>query len=268
MSRPILVFDSGIGGLSVLAEIRKLLPQNDYCYLFDNARLPYGELEEQVLISGCVALIGELVTRIDAAIVVVACNTASTVVLPALRQKLSIPIVGVVPAIKPAALISKSKRIGLLATPGTVRRHYTHKLISQFADGCHVELFGCSELVMMAEQKAATGMLNMQRLAHILAPVVAADLDVLVLGCTHFPMIRNELQFVLGAGVTLLDSGEAIAKRVVTLLTQESYVLDNNVVGGKASMRAYYTKAEISEGLSSTLVDCGFSTIERIATIN
>ena len=268
MSRPILVFDSGIGGLSVLAEIRKLLPQKEYCYLFDNARLPYGELEEQVLISGCVTLIEELAIRIDAAIVVVACNTASTLVLPALREKLSIPIVGVVPAIKPAALMSKSKRIGLLATPGTVRRHYTHKLISQFADGCHVELFGCSELVMMAEQKVATGILNIERLARILAPVVAADLDVLVLGCTHFPMIRNELQLVLGAGVTLLDSGEAIAKRVVALLAQESGVLDNKTMGSKVRMSAYHTEAEISEGLSSTLADCGFSAIERIATIN
>lgn len=268
LPRPILVFDSGIGGLSVLAEIRKLLPQSHYCYLFDNARLPYGELDEQVLITGCVSLIGELVARIDAAIVVVACNTASTVVLPALRAKLNIPVVGVVPAIKPAARISKSKRIGLLATPGTVKRHYTHELISQFADDCHVELFGCSELVWMAEQKVATGALDMRRLADLLAPVVAANLDVLVLGCTHFPMIRSELQQVLGADVTLLDSGEAIAKRVVSLLAQANRHNGNQNVAGKLAMRAYYTKAEISEGLATTLVGCGFSTIERITTSN
>lgn len=269
LSQPILVFDSGIGGLSVLAEIRKRLPQHDYCYVFDNARLPYGELEEQELISGCVALISQLVELTHAAIVVVACNTASTVVLPALRAKLHIPVVGVVPAIKPAAQLSKSKRIGLLATPGTVKRHYTHELISQFADSCHVELFGCSELVMMAEQKIATGQLELARLTQILSPIINANLDVLVLGCTHFPILRTELQQILGQGVTLLDSGEAIAKRVETLLSH-----GKNVTNGSEDqengplMQAFYTKAEISEGLATTLVDCGFSTLARITTIN
>lgn len=269
MSQLILVFDSGIGGLSVLAEIRKLLPHHDYCYLFDNARLPYGELEEQELISGCVALIDQVVERTHAAIVVVACNTASTVVLPALRATLSIPVVGVVPAIKPAAQLSKSKRIGLLATPGTVKRHYTYELISQFADDCHVELFGSSELVLMAEQKIATGQLDMARLTQVLSPIVEADLDVLVLGCTHFPMLRDELQQVLGKGVTLLDSGEAIAKRVKTLLAEtksEEQVQED--AHSNLLMQAFYTKAEISEGLVTTLVDCGFSTLERITTIN
>jgi glutamate racemase len=256
LSQPILVFDSGIGGLSVLAEIRKLLPHHDYCYLFDNARLPYGELEEQELVSGCVALIDQVAQRTHAAIVVVACNTAS-------------PVVGVVPAIKPAAQLSKSKRIGLLATPGTVKRHYTYELISQFADDCHVELFGSSELVLMAEQKIATGQLDMARLTQVLSPIVEADLDVLVLGCTHFPMLRDELLQVLGQGVTLLDSGEAIAKRVKTLLAEansEQYILED--AHCDAHMQAFYTKAEISEGLATTLVDCGFSTLERITTIN
>lgn len=269
LSQPILVFDSGIGGLSVLAEIRKLLPHHDYCYVFDNARLPYGELEEQELVTGCVSLISQLVERTHASIVVVACNTASTVVLPALRAKLHIPVVGVVPAIKPAALLSRSKRIGLLATPGTVKRHYTHELISQFADDCHVELFGCSELVMMAEQKIATGQLDIARLTQILSPVVDANLDVLVLGCTHFPMLRDELQQVLGQGVTLLDSGEAIAKRVDALLAHGKNVSHNSeYVRNSSLMQGFYTKAEISEGLAATLADCGFSTLERITTIN
>ncbi|KEK29025.1 glutamate racemase [Shewanella xiamenensis] len=267
LSQPILVFDSGIGGLSVLAEIRKLLPHHDYCYLFDNARLPYGELEEQELVSGCVALIDQVVERTHAAIVVVACNTASTVVLPALRATLTVPVVGVVPAIKPAAQLSKSKRIGLLATPGTVKRHYTHELISQFADDCHVELFGCSELVLMAEQKIATGQLDMVRLTQILSPIVEAELDVLVLGCTHFPMMRDELQQVLGQGVTLLDSGEAIAKRVKTLLATKSEQQGLKDEHHDSVMQSFYTKAEISEGLMTMLVDCGFSALERITTI-
>ncbi len=105
----------------MLGEIRKLLPQRKYCYLFDNARLPYGELAEAELISGCVDLVVTMAKQIDAAIVVIACNTASTLVLPELRAQLTIPVVGVVPAIKPAAAISKRKHIGLLATPGTVK---------------------------------------------------------------------------------------------------------------------------------------------------
>lgn len=266
MPQPILVFDSGIGGLSVLAEIRQYLPQSDYCYLFDNARLPYGELTEQNLIAGCVELVCDAAARIDAALVVIACNTASTVVLPALRARLTIPVVGVVPAIKPAALLSQTKRIGLLATPGTVKRHYTHALISQFAGDCAVELFGSSELVMMAEQKIATGHLDISKLEQILAPVIAAKVDVLVLGCTHFPMIKAELQQVLGEGTTLLDSGTAIAKRVVALLDNRVEATQTHVK--KATLWAWHTKGEISEGLQTTLINSGFSTIERITTTN
>lgn len=194
----ILVFDSGIGGLSVLSEIRQQLPQWHYHYLFDNARLPYGNLGEQELIDGCVHLISKQVEHIKADMVVVACNTASTLVLPALRRTLSIPVVGVVPAIKPAAALSTKKRIGLLATPGTVKRDYTQELIQQFAIDCHVELFGSAELVMMAEQYIADGQLDHQALAQVLAPISKADIDVLVLGCTHFPMIAAQITNVLG----------------------------------------------------------------------
>lgn len=122
----------------------------------------------------------------------------------------------------------------------------------------------------MAEQKIATGQLDMVRLTQVLSPIVEADLDVLVLGCTHFPMLRDELQQVLGQGVTLLDSGEAIAKRVKTLLaeTKSDEQVQEEDAHSNLLMQAFYTKAEISEGLATTLVDCGFSTLERITTIN
>jgi glutamate racemase len=250
LSGPILVFDSGIGGLSVMNEIRKLLPQHDYCYLFDNARLPYGNLSEQELIQGCVGLIRHHAQRLNASIVVVACNTASTLVLPLLRQQLSIPIVGVVPAIKPAAMLSKKKHIGLLATPGTIKRGYTHELIQQFAVNCKVELFGSSELVLLAEQHAGQIPIDPLELKQLLQPILATDIDVLVLGCTHFPMIAAEISQCLGPHVTLLDSGEAVAKRVRFLLNKEPQ--------GNKYLQACYTK-EISAGLKGTLVDYGFS---------
>jgi glutamate racemase len=279
LSRPILVFDSGIGGLSVLTEIRKQLPQQACCYLFDNARLPYGELSEEELISGCVELVAQLVQRVDAAIVVIACNTASTLVLPALRARLNIPVVGVVPAVKPAARLSRKKHIGLLATPGTIKRPYTHELIESFASDCKVELFGSSELVMMAERKAAREDIDLRHLANILAPIVNADIDVLVLGCTHFPMLRAELETILGKGVSLLDSGEAIANRVVSQLAvlagktgsahAEHKISDtvslNDERRRMGELSAFYTKIELTEGLGKTLAEYGFTSVTRIS---
>lgn len=253
MFRPILVFDSGIGGLSVLSEIRALLPGRDYVYLFDNARLPYGELAEQVLISGCVELVTRLAKQVDAALVVIACNTASTLVLPALRQQLTIPVVGVVPAIKPAAHLSQCHEIGLLATPGTIKRDYTRRLIQQFASDCQVHLFGSSELVMLAEQKVAGGTIDQHALTRLLQPVRQTALDVLVLGCTHFPMLKAEISQCLGSSVTLLDSGKAVARRVASLLA------DNGTTGQMGTLNGFFTTSELAAGLIATLSTLGFS---------
>jgi len=263
LSRPILVFDSGIGGLSVLKEIRKLLPLRQYCYLFDNARLPYGELAEAELVNGCVDLVTTMAKQIDAAIVVIACNTASTLVLPELRAQLTIPVVGVVPAIKPAATISKRKHIGLLATPGTVKRAYTKELINHFASDCQVELFGCSELVLLAEAKAAGQAIDIAAIKKLLQPVIYSELDVLVLGCTHFPMLKPELQQILGDYVELLDSGEAIAKRVKSLLQYQQETADLDQPNNEW---AFYTSEMITEGLKSTLAEYGFAQTAKTST--
>ncbi|MCL1076239.1 glutamate racemase [Shewanella dokdonensis] len=271
MSHTILVFDSGVGGLSVLQEIRKLLPGQHYHYLFDNARLPYGELGEAELIRGCVALIEPMVKQLNADIVVIACNTASTLVLPTLRQSLGIPVVGVVPAIKPAAQLSKLHHIGLLATPGTIKREYTHELIRRFAEDCRVELFGSSELVMLAEQKIAGMPIAPQQLQKLLAPITQSTLDVLVLGCTHFPMLKAEIAQALGAGVTLLDSGEAIARRVKELLPADATTAATETAAAyytaaaTETAAAYYTAATISDGLKHSLQQLGFSHINHVS---
>lgn len=260
LSGPILIFDSGIGGLSILDEIRKVIPQQDCCYLFDNARLPYGELAESVLTHGCVALITEQVKRINASIVVVACNSASTLVLPILRQKLSIPVVGVVPAIKPAAALSKRRHIGLLATPGTIKRHYTKELIDNFAEDCQVELFGSSELVMLAESKLAGADVNMAMLENLLQPLKASRLDTLVLGCTHFPILAVEIQHILGTDIVLLDSGKAVAERVLSLLAEKQ--IGTQHYKKDAKLTAVFTTDDIPTGLKQKLVEEGFSKIE------
>ncbi|MFV7784820.1 glutamate racemase [Shewanella marisflavi] len=259
MSANILVFDSGVGGLSILAEVRKQLPQANYCYLFDNARLPYGELDEQELIQGCVELIARAVTLSEADIVIVACNSASTLILPALRETLTIPVVGVVPAIKPAARLSKNKHLGLLATPGTVNRRYTQELIDKFARDCRVDRFGSSELVYIAEAKMAQQPLDLQTLHEVLKPIKESGLDTLVLGCTHFPILASELQDYLGEGVILLDSSRAIAARVMTLIQMEGKQ------GLRGQSQAFYTTTTIAEGLKTTLAAWGFSSVVSFA---
>lgn len=216
--KQILVFDSGVGGLSVWDEIRLLRPDLGAIYLMDNARFPYGELAEQALIDGACALICQQVAEAAVDVVVVACNTASTLILPPLRAALNIPVVGVVPAIKPAALLAEHGDIGLLATPGTVARPYTRDLIQQFASHCRVRLLGSSKLVALAEAKLAGEPIDMGELQQVLEPWLAAPPEVVVLGCTHFPLLRDELQELLGEQAQLIDSGAAIARRLDQLL--------------------------------------------------
>ncbi|WIE03098.1 glutamate racemase [Vibrio fluvialis] len=215
-----LIFDSGVGGLSVYREIQARLPQVSYTYLFDNAAYPYGELAQETLLQRVDMLITQLVAEQGFDIVVIACNTASTVVLPCLREKLSIPVVGVVPAIKPASMLA-SKAVGLIATPATITRQYTHDLIRDFSSDKNVELLGSTRLVDMAEEKLRGKAVDMDELASILSPL-HQQIDVAVLGCTHFPLIKEEIQAVLGKDVMLVDSGEAIARRVQDLLHLES----------------------------------------------
>ncbi|SUP11073.1 glutamate racemase [Vibrio metschnikovii] len=219
LSHKVLIFDSGVGGLSVYQEIVSLLPQLDYTYLFDNAAYPYGELAQEVLLNRVERLIISLVKQQSFDLVVIACNTASTIVLPMLRAKLSIPVVGVVPAIKPASLVAH-KAIGLIATPATITRQYTHDLIRNFSSKKSVELLGSTRLVDMAEEKLRGQEVDKEELATILSPLIQR-IDVAVLGCTHFPLIKAEIQQVLGDDVMLIDSGQAIARRVQQLLDVE-----------------------------------------------
>lgn len=218
MNQRILLFDSGVGGLSVWDEIRLRCPQLAVTYLMDNARFPYGELDEQQLIDGACELIVAEAERSQPLAVVVACNTASTLILPRLRASLSQPVIGVVPAIKPAALLAPGGRIGLLATAGTIKRAYTQELISQFAGHCEVMRLGSSRLVMLAEEKLAGMPIDAAEVAVALNGWRQEPPDVVVLGCTHFPLLRDEIQEVLGDDIRLVDSGEAIARRLEQLL--------------------------------------------------
>ncbi|WP_434357462.1 glutamate racemase [Parasalinivibrio latis] len=217
MGKTVLIFDSGVGGLSIYREIRASFSGLEYIYAFDNGAFPYGELPQETLISRTCGIVGELCRKHHVDLVVIACNTASTIVLPSLRNQLTVPVVGVVPAIKPAAAYSKKKSIGLLATPATVSRSYTQQLIDAFAWDCDVIKVGSTRLVQIGEEKLRGKKVNHEEIGQILSPFVG-KVDALVLGCTHFPLLRKELSRVMGEGVALVDSGEAIARRVGSLL--------------------------------------------------
>ncbi|MCC4264261.1 glutamate racemase [Oceanimonas baumannii] len=261
----ILIFDSGMGGLSVYREVHRALPGHQYFYLFDNACFPYGELGEERLVERVLELLSSFVPYHGIDIVVIACNTASTYVLPALRDRLHIPVVGVVPAIKPAAEYCRSQglnHIGLLATPGTVSRRYTADLVQRFAADMQVSMLGTTELVKMAEDKLAGQRVDITLLSRILAPWRDKDgPDVLVLGCTHFPLLAGELSQCL-PWVELMDSGEAIARRVADLLLQSSVTEQQQGPAGKVYCTELTAKAR-SQGRA--FAQEGFEDITRFA---
>ncbi|USD40983.1 glutamate racemase [Vibrio sp. SCSIO 43135] len=254
-NKNILIFDSGVGGLSVYQEIKALLPQLSYTYIFDNQAYPYGELEQATLIQRVDAMVSSFVDSHHIDLVVIACNTASTIVLPTLRAKLSIPVVGVVPAIKPASSLA-SKAVGLIATPATVTREYTQDLIRDFSNNKSVEMIGSTRLVDMAEEKLRGQAISLQELAAILDPL-QSKVDVAVLGCTHFPLIKEEIQQVLGEEVLLVDSGNAIARRVKELL-------GINAEGSKRGAHQIYCSAPPwqESALNTTLIQLGFSPVQ------
>lgn len=257
MSKTVLVFDSGVGGLSIYEPICRQLPEHNYLYAFDNACFPYGELSERRLVERCCQVIAAVLARHAVDLVVIACNTASTYVLPALRQMLTIPVVGVVPAIKPAACVTRNGCIGLLATPGTVARSYTHRLIQEFAAHRQVLLCGTTELVVQAERKLMGLAVEMPVLAEVLAPWQQGDYqpDTLVLGCTHFPLLKEEIASLL-PDVLLVDSGDAVAQRVCHLLGTSSEPTQ------KKTSRAYCTRDDDKAArLRPTLQAYGFESL-------
>ncbi|HEX6925255.1 MAG TPA: glutamate racemase [Longimicrobiaceae bacterium] len=214
---PIGIFDSGVGGLSVAREIRRRLPGEDLLYFADHAFCPYGGRPLEVIRGRSVAVVGELIDR-GAKAVVVACNTASGAALETLREEYSVPIVGLEPAVKPAAANSRVGRIGVLATAATLQTARFHRLVQTY--GQNVEIFqrASPELVELVEAGEISGESVERLLDRTLAPLREAGIDKLVLGCTHYPFLRDAIQDVMGAEVEVLDSGEAVARQVERVL--------------------------------------------------
>lgn len=214
-----LIFDSGVGGLTVSAEIRKALPALHQTYAADDDFRPYGEKSDAQLKTRLPGLLWTLCETAKVDLAVIACNTASTAALSEIRAALDIPVIGVVPAVKPAALQTRSGQFAVLGTPGTVRRDYVDNLIKDFAKGQDVVRHGSTLLVALAEDKLAGRPINMEILSQEVAPLFAKpDVDTVVLACTHFPLLKDELAAAAPAGITWIDSGEAIARRTETVL--------------------------------------------------
>jgi glutamate racemase len=224
-SQTILVFDSGLGGLTVLREIVHARPDARYIYVADDAFFPYGHHSEERIIARVVPLIGELIGAHAPDLVVIACNTASTLVLSHLRAQYRVPFVGTVPAIKPACASSRTKRVSVLGTKGTVKREYTQALIRDFAQGCQVTLVGSADLASLAEAALNGGDVSDREILTEIAPCFVEErgdepgrTDTVVLACTHFPLLMDRLVRLAPWPVSWIDPAPAIARRVSDLL--------------------------------------------------
>jgi glutamate racemase len=220
-SPTILLFDSGLGGLTVFREIARARPDARFVYAADDALFPYGAVEEQTLIARVLKLMHELIAAHRPDLVVVACNTASTLVLPALRARFAVPFVGTVPAIKPACALSQTKRISVLGTEATVAREYTHALVRSFARDCEVTLVGSAVLAPLAERHLAGGAVDDDAIRAEIAPCfVEGDrrTDTIVLACTHYPLLIESFERLAPWPVRWVDPAPAIARRVMELV--------------------------------------------------
>ena len=226
----ILVFDSGLGGLTVYREIARARPDAALIYTADDAFFPYGSHSETALVARVLDVVDGLIATHRPDLVVVACNTASTLVLPQLRARFAVPFVGTVPAIKPACAASVSRLVSVLGTPATVEREYTRALIRDFAGGCAVTLVGAPRLAVLAEAELDGKPATDAEVLHEITPCFVeaqgkkgvARTDTVVLACTHYPLLLDRLRRLAPWPVSFIDPAPAIARRVVELLGPDS----------------------------------------------
>lgn len=259
-SAPILLFDSGVGGLSVLAELRKLLPDAPVIYAADNAGRPYGTKTEAQVAARVAGLLGRMAERYHPRLVCIACNTASTIALGMVREVLEVPIVGTVPAIKPAAAMTKSGVIGLLGTEATIRQTYVDRLEHEFARDKKLLRQAAPELVEAAEAKlrgeAVDPPVYEAGAQGLRAQPGGENIDTVVLACTHFALVEEELAKAFGPGVAFVHGAKGIARRIAHLTEGQDFAR-------KAPDVALFTKNEAIAGtLAPALAGYGLEQIE------
>jgi len=258
---PVLLFDSGVGGLTVLEEVRKLLPDMPVIYAADTAGLPYGTKTEAQIAARVAGLLGRMTERFRPRLVCIACNTASTIALGMVREVLEVPIVGTVPAIKPAATMTKTGVIGLLGTEATVRQAYVDRLEREFASGKHLLRHGAPGLVEAAEAKLRGQPVDpaaISEAAQALRSLPHGEaIDTVVLACTHFPLLASELAEAFGPGVQFVHGAAGIARQVARLVAGQEYAR-------LAPDRALFTgPGDFPEAYGHALARYGLTGIER-----
>ncbi len=262
-ARPILFFDSGVGGLSIVAPARALLPSAPFVYAADSAGFPYGTRGEAEIAARVPALLGRLAERYRPRLLVIACNTASTIALPAVRAALDLPVVGTVPAIRPAALLSRTRVIGVLGTEATVRQRYVDDLARAFADDCTVIRHGSAELVELAEAKLRGEAADPARYRAVLAGLFGQPggdrIDVVVNACTHFPLVAEELAAAAPHPVRFVDGGEGIARRIAVLMKGQDWPDEAG-----EGVAVFTRRDAATDALASALTRVGFSRVEAL----
>jgi glutamate racemase len=262
-ARPLLVFDSGVGGLSVLREIRALLPAAPTVYAADSAGYPYGTKSASEIAVRVPALLGRLTERYDPALIVIACNTASTIALADVRAALDLPIVGTVPAIKPAAALSKTRAIGVLGTDATVVQPYVDRLAAEFAADCLVLRHGSAELVELAEahlRGEATDDEGYRRaLDGLLGQLGGERIDAVVLACTHFPLVVDKLTAAAPRPLTFVDGNAGIARRTASLARDIAWPETR-----PEGIAVFTGSAKAAEPYRAGLADFGLTRMEKL----
>lgn len=258
--RPIGIFDSGVGGLGIFKAIAQRLPGQDLIYFADNNNLPFGQKTTEQLQQITGKIVDYLVATHNIKLAVVACNTASVSSLSYLREKYSlceknsIPIVGVVPVVKPACELSKVKKVAILATLHTTNSEYQKQLIAQYGNGMQVLSIACPDLVDLVEAGLFDDSHTQEKLREYLAPAIALGVDVIGLSCTHYPFLRSQIQRLLPAGVAIVDANDAVARQVVKV---QSQVLDEqaDLARRAASYTFYVTKQpELFQSVAQRLI--------------
>jgi glutamate racemase len=260
-ARPLLLFDSGVGGLSVLAEVRRALPQAPIVYVADNKGFPYGTKSESEIAARVPALLGRLAERYRPRLITIACNTASTIALASVRAALDLPVVGTVPAIKPAAEQSRTRVIGVLGTSATVRQPYVDDLSARFAADCTVLRHGSAALVQLAEARLrgedTPDSAYADALAGLLDQPSGDRMDTVVLACTHFPLVADRLAAEAPRHLGFVNGAAGIARRIAHLTRDGGWP---NTAGRDRFVLT--AAAEVSDGLRRSLAGFGLETCE------
>lgn len=262
-SRPLALFDSGVGGVSVLRELAVALPHEDVLYFADAAWRPYGQRPQAQVRERSLQVGGWLADR-GAKALVVACNTASAAALDALRERLNVPVVGMEPAVKPAAALTRSGRVGILATPTTAESERLARLVERYADGMQVHVQECADLAPLIERGDLDAPALEAALRSYLEPLLAERVDVVVLGCTHYPLIQGQIEAICGPGVRVLNPAPAVARQTARVLQTHHLCVPP---GGRDGQVEWWTTGEPME-FSRVLAGLGYEADPRFVHLS